>query len=83
MPMTQWQDMVLAICVFAFNIALIPSLLGADKPRVTTSLMTFIFLLPQAYVFLTLSLWYSFIMSAANATLWLILVIQKTRQNSN
>lgn len=80
--MIQWQDLVLAICVLAFNIALVPSVIGKDKPRISTSLMTFVFLLPQAYVFLTLSLWYSFIMSATNAILWFILAIQKVRQNS-
>ena len=77
--MISWQDIVLAICIAAFNVALIPSVLGKSKPQLSTSVLTFSFLIPQAIVFFSLSLWYSFIMSVINATLWAILGIQKAK----
>lgn len=79
--MSSWQDIVLAICVLFFNIALIPSVLGKSKPQLSTSALTFTFLIPQVFVFFTLSLWYAFIMSSINACLWGILIIQKAQIN--
>lgn len=78
--MISWQDIVLAICIAAFNVALIPSIFGKSKPQLSTSVLTFSFLIPQAIVFFSLSLWYSFIMAVINATLWAILAIQKVKQ---
>lgn len=75
--MNHWQDWVLSGTVAAFNIALIPSVIGKDKPRLITSILTASFMLPQAIVFFSLSLWYSFTMAGINATLWGILAIQK------
>ena len=77
--MTSWQDSVLAISVFALNTALLPSLWGKAKPRLATSLLTGLFLLPQAIVFFSLSLWYSLVMVSINITLWLILAAQALR----
>ncbi|MEP7205163.1 MAG: hypothetical protein ABI716_03150 [Candidatus Saccharibacteria bacterium] len=79
--MSSWQDIVLAICVLFFNIALIPSVLGKDKPQLSTSLLTFLFLLPQVVVFISLSLWYAFAMSFINACLWASLAFQKIKAN--
>lgn len=80
--MVYWQDWVLATCVLAFNIALIPSLFGKQKPRLTTSIMTATFLIPQSFVFYSLSLWYSFAMSALNAGFWSTLAYQRYRQDN-
>lgn len=78
--MHTWQDSVLAICVLAFNIALIPSVIGMQKPTLLTSVMTALFLLPEILVFYSLSLWYSFIMVFINASLWTTLAIQRYLQ---
>lgn len=78
--MNQWQDWVLAACLLAFNVALLPSVIGRHKPKLATSLMTGLFVLPEIIVFLSLSLWYSFIMSATNAALWLTLAMQRYLQ---
>lgn len=75
--MHHWQDLVLAISVCAFNIALIPSVLGKQKPRLATSVMTACFLVPEIVVFANLSLWYSFVMALTNALLWIALAIQQ------
>lgn len=74
--MNSWQDIVLSISVLAFNIALIPSLVGKQKPRMTTSLITAVFLIPQVIVFFSLSLWYSFAMALINSLLWFTLLAQ-------
>lgn len=78
--MHSWQDVVLAISVLAFNVALVPSLVGKQKPRVATSVLTAAFLIPELVVFISLSLWYSFTMTAINATFWTVLAIQRSLQ---
>ncbi len=78
--MNNWHDIVLSVSVLAFNIALLPSLLGKHKPRVATSLLTALFLIPEVIVFFSLSLWYSFAMALINAIFWLILAIQRYTQ---
>lgn len=80
--MITWQDIVLAVCIAAFNVALLPSVFGKSKPQLSTSVLTFSFLIPQAAVFLSLSLWYSFTMSAINACLWAALGIQKAKSRT-
>lgn len=75
--MHNWQDIVLSISVLAFSVALLPSLLGKQKPRIATSLLTALFLLPEVIVFFSLSLWYSFAMALINAVLWFALAAQR------
>lgn len=78
--MNTWQDIVLAISVFAFNVALLPSLFGSQKPRMATSILTATFLIPEVVVFFSLALWYSFAMALLNAILWSSLAIQRYLQ---
>jgi hypothetical protein len=78
--MHTWQDIVLAISVLAFNIALLPSLFGKQKPRIATSLLTALFLIPEVVVLFSLSLWYSFAMALLNAILWSTLASQRFLQ---
>ncbi len=78
--MHSWQDVVLAVSLCAFNIALVPSVAGKQKPRVATSLMTAVFILPQLVALASLHLWYSFTMAFINASLWFTLALQRHRQ---
>jgi len=78
--MYSWQDVVLAVSVLAFNVALVPSVLGKQKPRVMTSVLTAAFLIPELMVFFSLSLWYSFAMTFINASLWGTLAVQRSAQ---
>jgi len=78
--MHHWQDIVLSISLFAFNIALFPSVFGSQKPRFVTSLLTALFLIPELIVFINLSLWFSFAMTFVNASLWATLAVQRTKQ---
>ena len=77
MHVNHWQDLILAVSMAAFNIALIPSVMSKHKPAVNTSLLTAVFLVPVVVVYVTLSLWYSAVMVAINCILWTTLMIQK------
>ena len=75
--MNSWQDIVLSLSLVAFKVALIPSIIGKHKPRITTSVLTSLFLIPEVIVFASLGLWYSFIMASINSVLWGILAVQR------
>ena len=83
--MHHWQDWILSVSVLAFSLALIPSLQGSEKPRLATSVLTTLFLIPEIIVFASLTLWYSFAMATLNALLWAVLAGQRLVQirNSN
>ena len=78
--MHSWQDVALAVSLLAFNVALVPSVVGKQKPRLATSLTTGLFILPQLVAFASLRLWYSFAMAFINASLWFTLAYQRKRQ---
>jgi hypothetical protein len=73
----QWQDIVLAICVLVFNLALIPSIFGRSKPALATSVLNVAFMLAVVTVYFNLHLWYSATMNSINTILWAILAAQK------
>jgi hypothetical protein len=72
-----WQDIVLTIGSLIFAVALIPSLLSKDKPALTTSITTGCVLLVFAFVYTTLSLWFSAISTTITGLMWLTLAVQK------
>jgi hypothetical protein len=72
-----WQDIVLAISILGFNIALLPTIFSKHKPHATTGILTAFFSLSAFVVFVNLSLWYSASMSLLNASLWSFIVYQK------
>jgi hypothetical protein len=72
-----WQDLVLTGGSTIFVIALIPSVMSKDKPASSTSLMTGSVLIVFAFVYLTLSLWFSAVTTAITGVLWFILASQK------
>lgn len=75
--MSSWQDWTLGVSVLAFNIALIPSVYGEQKPRMATSILTALFLVPEIIVFASLALRYSFAMATLNSCLWATLAVQR------
>ncbi|HSX46750.1 MAG TPA: hypothetical protein VLF87_02040 [Patescibacteria group bacterium] len=76
--MHHWQDSVLAISFVVFSLALLPSVLHADKkPALATSSLTFTFLIPGLVVYVSLRLWYSAVLTAVNASLWGTLAVQR------
>ena len=74
-----WQDIVIAIGSWIFIISLIPTLIGKEKPAMSTSFPTGVVLLVYAGVYITLHLWLSVVSTAIMAILWLTLGLQKLR----
>lgn len=72
-----WQDVVLAVGSWIFIIALVPSLVGKDKPPVLTSVMTGVVLLVYTFVYFTLHLRLSMVSTGIMAIAWLALGAQK------
>lgn len=72
-----WQDGVLTGGSAIFVIALVPSVISKDKPALSTSLMTGSVLIVFAFVYVTLSLWFSAVTTAIIGILWFILATQK------
>jgi hypothetical protein len=76
----EWQDLVLGAGSVVFSIALIPSLLGREKPALGTSVLTGSALTAFIAVYASLSLWFSTVTTAVTALCWWTLAYQKVRQ---
>ena len=74
-----WQDIVLSVGQWIFILALLPSVLGKDKPAFATSLTTGIVLAVFAFTFSTLSFWASAISTGCVSLVWFVLAYQKYR----
>ena len=72
-----WQDILLSVCILVFNLALLPSIFSKSKPDIRTSFITAVFMSFTVIAYISLSLWYTVIMSAINSLLWFILTFQK------
>jgi len=65
-----WQDGVLALGSVSFGVALVPTIRGASKPALATSVVTAAWLAVFAGVYASLSLWFACVTSAITASLW-------------
>jgi hypothetical protein len=74
-----WQDTVIAICQLAFLPAMLPSILGKDKPALATSLMNMLLVGTIVTALGTLHLWFSVATGLVNASAWAVLAIQSWR----
>lgn len=74
-----WQDWVLGATTIIFSISLLPSILGKEKPAISTSLTTGLTLILVVFTQATLSLWFAATASATASFLWLTLAVQKFR----
>ncbi|MBI4118366.1 MAG: hypothetical protein HY455_02445 [Parcubacteria group bacterium] len=72
-----WQDKVISIGQWLFLAALLPSVLGPDKPAFWSSMMTASILGVFAYTFWTLKLKNATISSVAVSVGWFILAYQQ------
>ena len=75
-----WQDLIFTVGNIIFALALIPTILGKNKPALSTSLTTTIVLYIFSLAYLSLSLWFSTIASFISGSLWLILALQNIYQ---
>jgi D-alanyl-lipoteichoic acid acyltransferase DltB (MBOAT superfamily) len=78
-----WQDTVIALCQLAFLPSMIPTLLGKDKPALSTSIANAIIVSIITMTFVTLQLWFSVITGTTTASIWAILAVQKYKQRHN
>lgn len=78
--MNEWQDFVLSAGSLVFAAALLPSILGKDKPSIITSLSTGGVLIVFGFTYITLSLWYAAITTFVTGGLWGTLAVQKALQ---
>lgn len=77
----QWQDIILTGGGYVFIIALIPSIVGKDKPAFSSSLLTGGILGAYAIVYATIGLVSAAISTALLALAWLFLAWQKWRDS--
>lgn len=78
-----WQDIVISIGQLIFVLALIPSIVGNDKPAVSTSLINGLILAIFTFTFASLGLWFSTISSAMISLAWIFLAKQKHTLNKS
>ena len=77
-----WQDIVLTLGTWLFNISLLPSVFGKDKPSFWTSVLTVILLIPFGAVYASYQLWYTVIATGVGIILWSTLAVQKLKQKA-
>jgi len=75
----QWQDIIFSIGSWIFTIALIPSILGKDKPAISSSLITGLVLTVYVIAYGSLNFWLSSVSVGSAALAWFILAYQKYR----
>ncbi len=71
-----WQDIVFTVGQFIFIGALLPAVLSAQKPPLSTCLITGSVLAIFAGTYASLGFWLSAITAAAVSLLWFVLVVQ-------
>ena len=72
-----WQDHLMMVVGYVFGFALLPSVLGKNKPERWTCLMTFMGLVAIAVAVGSLGLWLTFIANIFTAIMWLVVLVQK------
>lgn len=75
-----WQDTVIAICQLAFLPAMLPTILGKDKPALSTCLMNTVIVGTITVCLATLHLWFATATGTINGLCWLTLAVQKLLQ---
>lgn len=71
-----WQDVVLSTGQLVFVIALLPAVIGEEKPPFWTCIITGLTILIFAFTFTTLGLLWSAFTSAMAGVIWLLLAWQ-------
>ena len=74
-----WQDIVIAVCQLCFLPAMLPTLLGPDKPALSTSVLNALIVAVITVCFATLQLWFAVGTGTVTVLIWLTLAVQKYR----
>ncbi len=77
----KWQDIVIAICQLCFLPAMLPTILGKDKPPLVTSALNTIIVLIVVGCFLTLHLWFAAATGFTTGMVWFVLAVQKYKMS--
>jgi hypothetical protein len=72
-----WQDYIIGIGAFIFVIALIPSIIGPNKPDIKTAIPTSIVLYSFVVSYISMGLWLAATTTAGTAIEWTILSVQQ------
>ncbi len=75
-----WQDAVIAVCQLTFIPAMMPTVLGKNKPEFSTSVMNFIIVMIISTCLLSLRLWFAWASALPIAVIWLTLAIQTRKR---
>jgi len=75
-----WQDIVIAIASWAASAALLPSLLGQDKPALSSSMFTGCIVATFGVCYATLGLSSAAASAAVLSLLWFVLAFQQWRR---
>lgn len=74
-----WQDLAISVAQIVFIMALVPAIIGNEKPPFITSLATGVALLIITASYVSLGLWFSALMCGLATTGWFILAYQRLR----
>lgn len=77
-----WQDKLIAVCQMGAVIALIPIIVGKDKPGILPSTMNVVFPGVISATLATIHYWYAMTTAALIALGWLIITIQKVLERN-
>ncbi len=72
-----WQDILMMVGGFIFSVALLPSVLGKEKPARSSCLITGTILTSYVVAMATLGLWLSAGATVLTATMWFVLLLQR------
>jgi len=75
-----WQDIVIGLAQILFIPAMIPTLLGTDKPAFVTSAFNSMLVGIITFCLFSLELWFASATAAPICIIWAILAIQKRNQ---
>ncbi len=77
----EWQDFIISGGQWIMTLALVPSIFSADKPALSTSLLTGTIIVAFGIAYASLDLWSSTVSSSVCALAWFILALQQYRRH--
>ena len=77
-----WQDWVFAVGGLIILVSLVPTIRGAQKPALATSVMTTFLVCIFTFTMATLDLWLAALMNGLTAGAWAILAYQRYQMDA-
>ena len=73
----RWQDWIFSLGGFLILVSLVPTLRSAQKPALSTGVMSFVLVAIFAATMVTLGLWFSAFANALISLCWGVLALQR------